>query len=599
MTAAQQVLARIEAALERTNASWQRLPSWARLLAGYGAVVALSLVAVWPLFGGGMIATGDTLHVLRILEIGRCWEDGQAPCRWAPDLGNGYGYPLFNYYPPLPYYAGDVLHRLGLSYLRAVDALFVIGLVGAGVSMYTFARRLWGELGGLVSAVGYVYAPYLALDVYMRGALAELWAFALVPALLWAVHELLTSSRARWLPVVALLTGLLLLSHNLAALIAAPLMALWAAGLLGLRGREALGPAMLGLAGAAWGLGLAAFFTLPVLFEGDLVQLETLTAGPFDYALHYTSATDLFFERSGDYGFLLGLSDGTPVQIGWFHWALAALAVPAGALLWRSGRRVPAVGVAALCVAFAIGVFMATAASEVVWDAFGPLAYLQFPWRYLGLVSIASAGLAGAWFAVLNERPVALRLALALVVVGVLIGTGRTYFHSEYRFDVSEGDVLHGEAFAYLYGGSIRDYLPEAVDQIPEPRDARAEIVSGEGEVVSARAGSDWLTLEIEAKGPVAIEASVFDFPEWRVRVDGEEVSHKANAPNGLITFDVAAGAHEIELNLEDTNVRRAGNVISLVSWLALALVAPAMAFGPRLAGLMEARFRSSAEGSQ
>ena len=589
MTAAQRALD----ALERANASWERLPGPARLLAGYGAVVALSLVAVWPLFGGGMILTGDNLHVIRVLEIGRCWEDGQVPCRWAPDLGNGYGYPLFNYYPPLPYYAGDVLHRLGLSYLRAVDVLFVMGLVGAGVSMYMFARRLWGELGGIVSAVAYVYAPYLALDVYMRGALAELWAFAIVPGLLWAVHELVTSNRARWVPVVALLTGLLLLSHSLAALIAAPLVALWAAGLLAMRGREALRPAVLGLVGAAWGLGLAAFFTLPVLFEGDLVQLETLTAGPFDYALHYTSAADLFFERSADYGFLVGEGDETPVQIGWLHWALAALAVPAGAFLWRSERRVEALAAAALCAAFAIGVFMATAASKGIWDAFGPLAYLQFPWRYLGLVAMASAGLAGAWFAVLRERAVALRVALAVVVIGTFVGTGRTFFHSELRFDVSDEDVLHGERFAYLYGGSVRDYLPEAVEEVPEPRDARAEIVSGTGEVLSARSGSDWLTFEVNAEGPVELEASVFDFPDWSVRVDGEEAAHRPSAPHGLVAFTVPPGTHEVELNMHNTGIREAGNVISLLSWLALALSVPALAFGARAVRLMEARFPS------
>ena len=179
------------------------------------ALVLLSAFAYAPLLGGGMILTGDTLHAFRIYELHRCLSDGQIPCRWAPDLGNGYGAPLFNYYPPLPYYAGDLLHRLGLSYLRAVDALYIAGLLGAGLSMFVLGRRLWGGLGGLVSAVAYVYAPYLALDVYMRGALAELWGLAFAPALLWSVYELATSGRPRWIPVVALTGAGLLLSHNL------------------------------------------------------------------------------------------------------------------------------------------------------------------------------------------------------------------------------------------------------------------------------------------------------------------------------------------------------------------------------------------------
>ena len=191
-------------------------------LAGSVALVLLAAFAYAPLLGGGMILTGDTLHAWRIFEIGRCLDDGQLPCRWAAELGNGYGLPLFNYYPPLPYYAGDLLHRLGFSYLGAVNVLYVLGLLGAGLAMFTLANRLWGPLGGLVSGVAYVYTPYLALDVYMRGALAEQWGLALAPALLWAVYELVTSSRARYLPFVALFTALLLLSHSLVALIVMP-----------------------------------------------------------------------------------------------------------------------------------------------------------------------------------------------------------------------------------------------------------------------------------------------------------------------------------------------------------------------------------------
>jgi len=313
------------------------------------------------------------------------------------------------------------------------------------------------------------------------------------------------------------------------------------------------------------------------------VQLESLTEGFFAYKLHFASVSDLFLERSTDYGFLLGQGTETPVQIGWFHWALAALALPAGALLWRSGGRTGATAVAVLASGFAIGTFMAISASKGIWDAFGPLAYLQFPWRYLGLVSLSAAGLAGAWLAVLRDRPVAVRLALTAVLLGVLIGTGRPFFHSELRFDVSDDDVLFGERFAYLRGGSIADYLPNAVTQVPEPRAARAQVVEGAGEVVSARSGSDWLTLEIEAAEPVRVEASLFDFPEWRVRIDGEEVEHGASTPHGLVTFSVPRGRHEVQLNLESTAVRKAGNYVSLLSWLALAVSVPALLLAPKV----------------
>ena len=545
-------------------------------LLGALAVVLLAYFAYAPLLDGGMILTGDILQVFRVFELGRCLDDGQLPCRWVPDMGNGYGFPLFNYYPPLPYYVGDLLHRIGFSYLRAVDALFVIGLVGAGLSMYALARRLWGELGGMVSAVAYVYSPYLALDVYMRGALGELWGLAIAPALLWAVYELVRSGKARYVPAVALFASLLLLSHNLLAMIMAPAVAFWAAALLATQGRRSWRPALLGIVGAIWGLGLAAFFTLPVLAEGLHVQLDSLLRWPFEYSDHFADVSGLFFTRSADYSYLVGAGNETPLQIGWFHWALAGSSLPAGLLLLRAGRRSAALAVLVFAVLFAIGVFMAVSASEAVWDAFDSLHYIQFPWRYLGLVSLASAALSGAWLAVLRDRILWQRLLLASLLIGLLVGSGRTFFEPVWRFDVSDADVFSREFFLELYReGSIGDYLPAAVDEIPEPSARPAQVVAGPAYVSAVSSGSDWMTMRVDADAPARVQAALFDFPTWRVEVNGQVVPHEASKPNGLVTFDVPAGRSDVDVRLQDTAVRRLGNRISLVSWSALVLTVP------------------------
>ena len=585
---------------------WERAaatPAWRALsarpaLIGALALVLLSAFAYRALLGGGMILAADTLHAIRIFEMHRCLNDGQIPCRWVPDMGNGYGFPLFNYYPPLPYYVGDLLHRLGLSYLRSVDALYVLGLVGAGLAMFALARRLWGDLGGLVSATAYVYAPYLALDVFMRGALAELWALALAPALFWAVYELVTTSRARFVPLVAVLLALLLLAHNLVAVIVAPALALWTVVLLLTRGRAGWRPALLGAAGAIWGFGLAAFFTLPVLMEGDLVQLdslaETLQQTELLYPSNFVTVRDLFLQRTTDYSFLLGAGEDTPIQIGWFHWAVAGLSAPAAFFLLRSGQRTAALAAVMFVVFFGVGVFMAVSRSQFIWDSFDSLRFLQFPWRYLGLVSFASAGLAGAWLALLRDRPLWTQWLVAATLVGLFIGSGQAFFEPLHRCTVtddrpidcpgSDAEYFSDTYFPQRQRGSIRDYIPNAVERIPlRPPEALAKVVAGSAIVQSATAGTDWLQLELHVTREARVEAALFDYPNWRVRVDGEMVPHTASEPNGLVTFLVPAGATEVEIRLEDTGVRRWGNWLSIISWAALALTPPAMLLTPWL----------------
>ena len=567
-------------------------------LVGCVALVLLSAFAYRDLFGGGMILTGDTLHATRIFEMRRCLDDGQIPCRWVPDMGNGYGFPLFNYYPPLPYYVGDLLQQsFDLSYLRTVDLLYAIGLVGAGLAMFALTRRLWGDLGGLVSAVAYVYTPYLALDVYLRGALAELWGLALAPALFWAVYELVTTTRPLFVPLIALFLGLLLLSHNLVALIVAPALALWVVLLLLTRGRQAWRPALLGAAAALWGLALAAFFILPVLRQGNDVQLdtiaETLDRKEFLYSSNFVTVDDLFLLRTNDYSLLLGGREDQPIQIGWLHWVLAGLSLPAAFIFLRTRRWWAALAVLVFVASFGAGVFMAVSRSRFIWDEFDSLRFLQFPWRYMGLVSLASAGLAGAWLGLLRSRPLWLQASIAAALIGGFIGANELLFQPHYRCTAapnpvdcpnSDAEYFSEERFVAIQQASIRDYLPAAVDVIPQdPPKSSLRIVRGPARVLDISKGSDWLHFQIEATRSTQVEAALFDFPEWRVQIDGRRVPHIASIPHGLITFGVPAGVHQVEIELEDTFVRRWGNRISLLAWAALALTAPALLLAPEL----------------
>ena len=582
-------LARIEPLLERLRAVH---PAWLAVGAAL-TVVALAAFAYAPLFGEGMILTGDNLHAWRLSEMGNCIDDGQIPCRWAAELGNGYGLPLFNFYPPLPYYAGDILHRLGLSYLNTVDALFVIGLIVAALSMFLLGRSLWGTLGGVVSATAYVYAPYLALDSYMRGALGELWALAIAPAIFWAVYRLVTTGRSLYVLPVAFFSAFLLLSHSLATLILLPMIAIWAFALLATRGPDFWRPALLGSIAALWGLGLAAFFTLPMLAEGGNIQLENTITFSFGaetplYQSNFTSVSDLFLLRSSDYSALLAGSGGpgTPIQIGWFHWALAGLALPAGALLLLSGRRVQALAILLLAGFFAAGVFMSISASEGIWETYDALRFLQFPWRYVGLISLTSAALAGAWFAVIRNLPAWLQFGLAAGLVALFIVGGQGSFEPFHRCTVdpsrlvpcagSDAEYFSDGPYAQSERGSIRDYLPEAVEVVPERASQTVTITAGAANVRMLQRDSDSLALAIDASSPVRIEAAVFDYPGWEVRVDGEAVPHSASEPHGLITFNVPQGEHDIELTLGSTNTARVANWISLASWAAFAIALPA-----------------------
>src|SRR3990167_10703069 len=90
------------------------------------AVLLLSLFAVLPLLGGGFFPIHDNTQIQRVYEMGNALRSGMFPVRWSENLGYGYGYPLFNFYAPLAYYAGSVFYFLGFDALNA--AKLMIGL---------------------------------------------------------------------------------------------------------------------------------------------------------------------------------------------------------------------------------------------------------------------------------------------------------------------------------------------------------------------------------------------------------------------------------------------------------------------------------------
>src|SRR3989338_11121301 len=151
----------------------------------YLIILFISLVLGWQLLRPGYYSMHDDLQVMRLFEMNRCFENGQIPCRWVPDLGQNYGQPLFNYYSPLPYYLGEAVHLVGLSLIDTVKLLFLLSLFLSGIFVYLFSKEFLKRNSALVAAIAYMTVPYHAVDIFVRGALSESWGLALVPLVLY------------------------------------------------------------------------------------------------------------------------------------------------------------------------------------------------------------------------------------------------------------------------------------------------------------------------------------------------------------------------------------------------------------------------------
>ena len=178
-------------------------------------ILFASILASLPIAKPGLYTIHDDQQVARLFVFDQALKAGQFPVRWVDGLGFGFGYPLFVFYPPFVYMLGEIFHLLGFGFIDSVKIVFFLGIFGSGLAMYIFARELFGKLPGAVSALFYMFVPYRALDIYIRGALAESFSFVWLPLILWSFWKLTSTGKKKYLLLSSAFLALLMITHNL------------------------------------------------------------------------------------------------------------------------------------------------------------------------------------------------------------------------------------------------------------------------------------------------------------------------------------------------------------------------------------------------
>ena len=525
-------------------------------------ILALSGLIVWPLFIRGYFSHHDNLQVMRIFEMRKCFTDLQIPCRWVPDMGYGNGYPLFNFYGPLAYYIGAAASFV-LGYIGAAKLLFFLPLVFGGLGMYFLGKELFGKTPGVVAAVLYLLAPYRALDSYVRGAVGESFALAIIPFVFYFYLRLIKIRNRKYFALAAISTFLFFVSHNIMTLIFTPLLIIWVIFWLYKTclpaGREKWKSLKISLVSLGLAFGLAAFFVLPAYFEKGLVQTEALTRYELDFRAQFVKVSQLFIDRSWNYsGSQPQATNTISYQIGWPHWWLVVLSLFAIVI---SKKKKNILLFTFLFLTFSFGVFMTHNKSAPIWELVKILSYVQFPWRFLSIV-IFSSSLIGGYFASFFTKK--WLISVSAIIIGLTVILNWQYFKPEhFYYNLTDNELLSGQNFVDQQKGALLDYLPKTA---LEPRELPPKLDN-----FVNKSGSWKLIAKINKE--TVIEVPVFDFPGWVVYVDGKVVPHSNKNILGRINFSLPSGEHLINGKFTNTPVRTFGNILTLTSFIALVLI--------------------------
>ncbi len=521
----------------------------------------------------GHEAAMDSL--VRLEQMDLAVRDGHIPPRWMPDMSGGYGLPFFSFYPPLFYYVSEVFCLLGTNCVDAIKAGLILFLIFSIASMFFFARRLWGNWGGAVSAVLFIYSPYYIADIYIRNTLAEYSSFGFLPALFFLGLKTAESNKVRWGILFSLTLGLFSLSHN-AILLTFP--AFFAVYLLLLFFhfkkicilRKFLFYGLLGTA-------LGAFFWFPALMEKGLTHVDRMREGYFaaeSHLLYPKQLIDLKWQTGASYG---AREDTFPFGLGLIHMIVGGISLILGIRLRKDSSFVFKNWL--FFVAFiAVNIFLTVHYSRFIWKSAPILQFVQFPWRLLVFISTGIAILGGGAVKALtintpfNKRFVKTAASLIIIIL--------TTFHYRTYFKFPHDEAFHNfpdyhrvEAILwFLHTTASNEYLPRHVDEEPEePAIKKIEIVSGEAEIKDLEEKVHRTEFTVESEEETRIRMNTFYYPGWRLSIDGQRRTIQPTEKTGLIEFVLNPGIHEVVLKFHRTNVRLVAELVSLGTLLALA----------------------------
>jgi hypothetical protein len=551
----------------------------------------LVLLAPILLFGYPAQSDDGVWHALWYRHFSAQLWAGDAYPRWLRDTNYGLGSPSFFFYGPVPYYLAGLFRPLaGDNGWFAVGAGAAVAAVAVAQATFTWLRTFVSRGPAIAATLFHVASPYyLAFDHYRRGGYAEGVAFLWMPLVLLAAERLWTCDPRR-IAGFGVACALLLMTHAPTSLefLAVPVAyAVWIAP----AGRRRVA-VVAATAGGALGVALAAAYLATALGDQAYVSFSRMRTGMGYYERSFLLTT-------------LRLGSGPAGTLAVLTYAMLSLVAAAGvgAIVARRGS-VALRARAGFWLAVSLGsAVMTTPLSRPVWRYVPLLQAVQFPWRFLTVLTVASAATVACGLAVsARHRPFG-RYATA-AALACLAAAWVPYTAYAARSGFGElAPNLDRQRIVALRLRQSRDapeYEPRWSPGLPrmDHVDSLADVLSPAGWVPRVRvtrgrarvAVLAWeprlVLLSVRADSTITLDVGQFYYPGWRATsmYDGRVLPVRPSARLGNVQLDVEPGTQRLALRLEAGRHEALGRRVSalaLVLCVVLVLVRARRRGGP------------------
>jgi hypothetical protein len=566
------------------------------LVADILCIVVLVVPTIIALLNNHYPSMHDDQHVARLFLFDKAFREGDMYPRWVDLLGFGYGYPLFNFYPPMIYFVSEVFRIIGFSFIWSIKMMIVTGFISAAIGMYLFAKSVFNRYSGILAAALYTYFTYHAITVYVRGAFAEFFTLSILPFVFLTLRNFALKRSVKNATLFGISFGALIITH--------PLIAFPSVLYIGAFGafyywqtkandrKEFL---RRGIFSGLLGLGLSAFFWLPSVIEKKFTMVDDiLTRELANYKIHFVCLDQLWYSAWGYGGSGAGCTDGMTFQLGKVHIGFLALSgvIFLITLFTKSLPKKRITEILFFTGILALSVFMMLDYSSVIWDSISFLWYLQFPWRFMTFVAVFISLLGGGASYFMMQLPIRDttkdRIGFVILCVGVFasILIYSKYFNPYEQRALTDAQMTSNEEIAWRISRTSFEFVPKGVrtkkselnttvlainkEDLPT---SPYKLIAGRGIVEPNELTSSMKTFIVKQDQPVTFRLNTYNFPGWEAYIVNAFENNTAKQlpisdENGLklITVTVPPGEYILTFIFRDTVTRVVAGFITLAS---------------------------------
>ncbi len=572
------------------------MKSWKKIVLELFILIIIAVPAFGCLFNNQYFAMHDDQHIARLYLLDQGIKQGSLYPRWVGELGFNFGYPLFNFYPPLVYYVAELFHLLGFSLILSIKLTFILGFILATIGMFYFLKRLIGRWPAFLAATLYSYFFYHAINIYVRGALAEFFSMAILPFVFLTFDNLYRKTNLKNSLWFGLSLALLVLTH--------PLIAFPSVFFLGFfflffffNHKKRLSFFAQTLIGSIYGLLLSAFFWLPSYGERKYTLVDNiLTKELANYKIHFIYLKQFWYSPWGYGGSIAGPNDGMTFQLGKIHILLFSISVFLFIvyLLSKKKSREMIRYFSFFVFLLIFSLFMSSTPSVFIWDRIKYLWYLQFPWRFMAFTGFFISIIGGFLIFFIQEllskrlknKTKKIIIVLTVFLCTITIIRYQKYFQAQKYLVNDDKKLTTFEEIAWRVSKTSFEFSPKGIKTAKTAIGTTTiglkkneltrdlfNIFPLEKDSYQIKTTTNLFQrkeFDIETSVPIKFCLNTFNFPGWKAYLDGKGITIDDKNDYKLITVDIPKGKHQLTFNFSDTPVRTIGNWLSVVSFVGL-----------------------------